>query len=270
LNYRGGYDFSGLVAQARELRRKQTLAEEVLWQLIRGRQLAGMKFRRQMALLEESARLLYREWFVRHHFPGHEHARITNGIPEGWDRKTLGDICTDLRETVSPDAVEPDTPYIGLEHIPRRSISLTEWGTAEAVTSTKLHYKTGDILFGKIRPYFHKVGIAFTDGVTSSDAIVIRANTDELRSLVLMVVSSDEFVAEASQTMREGSKMPRADWKHMIKYPVILPPTGLLADFTETVTAITDQLRNLCFQNKKTPRRARPAAAKADERGDER
>ena len=164
---------------------------------------------------------------------------------------TLGDTCADLRETVSPDALEPDTPYIGLEHIPRRSISLKEWGAAEAVTSTKLRYKVGDILFGKIRPYFHKVGIAFTDGVASSDAIVIRANTDELRSLVLMVVSSDEFVAEASQTMREGSKMPRADWKHMIKYPVILPPPGLLADFTETVTAITDQLRNLCFQNQK-------------------
>ncbi|MEI8311365.1 MAG: restriction endonuclease subunit S [Verrucomicrobiota bacterium] len=207
--------------------------------------------RRRMVLLEESARLLYREWFVRLRFPGHEHARITNGIPEGWERRTLGDICIDLRETVSPDALEPDTPYIGLEHIPRRSISLTEWGTAEAVTSTKLRYKAGDILFGKIRPYFHKVGIAFTDGVASSDAIVIRANTDELRSLVLMVVSSDEFVAEASQTMREGSKMPRADWKHMIKYPVALPPPRLLADFTETVTAITDQLRNLCFQNQK-------------------
>ncbi|MEI6493293.1 MAG: restriction endonuclease subunit S [Verrucomicrobiota bacterium] len=206
---------------------------------------------RRMALLEESARLLYREWFVRLRFPSYEHARITNGIPEGWNRKTLGDICTDLRETVSPDALEPDTPYIGLEHLPRRSISLTEWGTAEAVTSTKLRYKTGDILFGKIRPYFHKVGIAFTDGVASSDAIVIRANTDELQSLVLMVVSSDEFVAEASQTMREGSKMPRADWKHMIKYPVVFPPQGLLADFTETVTAITDQLRNLCFQNQK-------------------
>jgi len=207
--------------------------------------------RRRMALLEESARLLYREWFVRLRFPGNERAHITDGIPEGWERKTLGDICTDLRETVSPDALEPDTPYIGLEHIPRRSISLTEWGAAEVVTSTKLRYKTSDILFGKIRPYFHKVGIAFTDGVASSDAIVIRANTDELRSLVLMVVSSDEFVAEASQTMREGSKMPRADWKHMIKYPVILPPPGLLADFTETVTAITDQLRNLCFQNQK-------------------
>ena len=207
--------------------------------------------RRRMELLEESARLLYREWFVRLRFPGHEHARRTNGIPQGWERKVLGDICDDIREIVSPENLEPDLPYIGLEHIPRRSISLCEWGKVEAVTSSKSRFKTGDILFGKIRPYFHKVGIAFTDGVASSDAIVIRPNTDELRSFVLMTVSSDEFVAEASQTMREGSKMPRADWKIMTQYPVALPPSGLLELFSSTVNAITDQLRTLCFQNQK-------------------
>jgi very-short-patch-repair endonuclease/type I restriction-modification system DNA methylase subunit len=46
-HYRGGYDFSGLVERARELREKQTPAEDVLWQLLRNRQLAGLKFRRQ-------------------------------------------------------------------------------------------------------------------------------------------------------------------------------------------------------------------------------
>ncbi|MBI2195148.1 MAG: restriction endonuclease subunit S [Planctomycetes bacterium] len=207
--------------------------------------------RRRMGLLEETARLLYREWFVRLRFPGHEHTRLTHGVPEGWERKVLGDICTDIRESVLPEELEPDTPYIGLEHMPRRSISLTEWGQAEAVTSSKNRFKTGDILFGKIRPYFHKVGIVFTDGVASSDAIVIRPNSDELRSFTLMTVSSDKFVAEASQTMREGSKMPRADWKLMKRFSMALPPQGLLENFSETAAAITDQLRNLCFQNQK-------------------
>jgi type I restriction-modification system DNA methylase subunit len=46
-HYRGGYEFSGLVDRARELRQKQTPAEDVLWQLLRNRQLAEMKFRRQ-------------------------------------------------------------------------------------------------------------------------------------------------------------------------------------------------------------------------------
>jgi type I restriction enzyme, S subunit len=50
--------------------------------------------RRRIALLEESARLLYREWFVRLRFPGHEHTGIVNGVPEGWKHKTLGDVIT--------------------------------------------------------------------------------------------------------------------------------------------------------------------------------
>ena len=50
--------------------------------------------RRRMALLEETARQLYREWFVRLRFPGHEHTRITNGVPEGWARLPLGDQAT--------------------------------------------------------------------------------------------------------------------------------------------------------------------------------
>ena len=39
-----------------------------------------------------------REWFVRLRFPGHEHTRLTHGVPQGWERKTLGDICDDIRE----------------------------------------------------------------------------------------------------------------------------------------------------------------------------
>jgi type I restriction enzyme, S subunit len=141
--------------------------------------------RRRMTLLEEAARLLYQEWFVRLRFPGHEHTRIAHGIPEGWSGKSLGELCAEVRDHVSPDEVEPETPYIGLEYIPRRSISLSEWGQADAVTSTKHRFKEGDILFGKIRPYFHKVGLAFTDGVASSDAIVIRPGDEDFVVLSL-------------------------------------------------------------------------------------
>ncbi len=207
--------------------------------------------RRSMALLEESARLLYQEWFVRLRFPGHEHTRIVFGVPAGWKRKTLGDLCREIRETVAPDALEPDTPYIGLEHLPRRSISLGEWGTAEQVTSSKHRFRAGEILFGKIRPYFHKVGVAFVDGVASSDAIVIRPVDEKLHSLVLMTVASDEFVAVTAQQMKEGSKMPRADWKQMHRYVVPLPPDGLLENFESVICPVVEQLKVLCFANQK-------------------
>lgn len=207
--------------------------------------------RRRMALLEESARLLYREWFVRLRFPGYEHTRIVDGVPKGWEQKSLGDLCNEIRDLVLPEALEPDTPYIGLEHIPRRSISLNEWGTAAQVTSSKSRFKAGEIIFGKIRPYFHKVGVAFIDGVASSDAIVIRPVDEKLHALVLMSMSSDEFIAVTAQQMKEGSKMPRADWKQMQAYSVPVPPSGLLNSFDDVVQPIIAQLKSLSFANQK-------------------
>lgn len=206
---------------------------------------------RRIKLLEESSRLLYQEWFVRFHFPGYEHTRIVDGVPEGWKPKTLGDLCVEMREIINPSELESDTPYIGLEHIPRRSICLDTWGRADEVTSTKHKHITGDILFGKIRPYFHKVGIAFTDGIASSDAIVMRPITENLRSLLLLTVSSDGFVAVASKTAREGSKMPRADWNLMKQYQVPIPPEGMLDAFNGTIVPIVEQLKLLAFQNQK-------------------
>jgi type I restriction enzyme S subunit len=206
---------------------------------------------RRIAHMEDIARQLYREWFVRLRFPGQEHTHISNGVPEGWERKTLGELCVEIRELVVPDALEADTPYIGLEHMPRRSISLSEWGKVEQVTSTKHRFREGDILFGKIRPYFHKVGIAFVDGVASSDSIVIRPLEDRLRGLVLMTMSSDGFVAMTAQTMKEGSKMPRADWKQMQECVVPLPPEGLLSTFEGVIQPIIAQVKTVSFANKK-------------------
>jgi type I restriction enzyme S subunit len=207
--------------------------------------------RRRMALLEDSARQLYREWFVRLRFPGHEHTPIVDGVPQGWKSRTLGDLCREVRDMVLPEALEPDTPYIGLEHIPRRSISLNDWGTVEEVTSSKCRFKTGEIIFGKIRPYFHKVGVAFVDGVTSSDAIVVRPADETVHGLVLMTMSSDEFVAVTTQQMKEGSKMPRADWKQMKAFSIPVPPPGLLKSFDDLIQPTVGQLRSLSFANQK-------------------
>ena len=58
--------------------------------------------RRRMGLLEEAARLLYQEWFVRLRYPGHEHRHITYGIPEGWEQKPLGDYTGFLKRGIAP------------------------------------------------------------------------------------------------------------------------------------------------------------------------
>lgn len=206
--------------------------------------------RRRIQLLEESARLLYKEWFVRLRFPGHEHVKVVDGVPEGWEKKALSFFCHDARSSINPADVPSETPYIGLEHIPRRSITLGEWGYASDVDSQKFKFSEGNILFGKIRPYFHKVGIVFVDGITSSDAIVIQPVSDELRMYVLMLLSSDSFVNLASQTVKEGSKMPRADWKYLLKCEFLNPPQSILSAFNSFVEPIIDQLKILSTYNR--------------------
>jgi type I restriction enzyme S subunit len=58
--------------------------------------------RRRMVLLEEAVRQLYREWFVRLRFPGHEHTRITNGVPEGWERRSISELTVFLGRGIAP------------------------------------------------------------------------------------------------------------------------------------------------------------------------
>ena len=206
--------------------------------------------RRRIQLLEQAARLLYKEWFVHLRFPGHEQVKIKDGVPEGWESKPLSELCTDIRESINPKDVSPDTAYIGLEHIPKRAVTLNEWGTASEVDSNKFKFAEGDILFGKIRPYFHKVGFALVDGIVSSDAIVIRPSKDYLYYYVLFLLSSDEFVALASKTVREGSKMPRMDWKYLLRSQFKRPTPTLLSLFSDIVAPACNQLRNLALHNK--------------------
>lgn len=206
--------------------------------------------RRRIALLEEAARLLYREWFVYLRFPGREHVKVIDGLPKGWQPRILGDVVELVKDTIKPSDFADDEIHIGLEHIPRRSFTLAEWESADGLVSGKTRFLGGDILFGKIRPYFHKVGFALRSGLASSDALIWRVIDDKDWPLVVCATSSDYFVAVASKTVREGSKMPRADWNVLKKYSVPKPPDGLLAAFNDTIRPITTQCKTLALQNR--------------------
>ena len=181
----------------------------------------------RIAFLEDLARSLYHEWFVRFRFPGHEGAALVNSelglIPDGWRVYTLSDIAEPRVEGVAPGDVGVGCPYVGLEHLPRRSTTLRGWSGIESVKSRKLRFRRRDTLFGKIRPYFHKVVWAPFDGVASSDTIIMRpCEAYALPALVNATLSSDAVVAEAVATSN-GTKMPRADPAVLLRYPLALP-----------------------------------------------
>ena len=127
-----------------------------------------------------------------------------------------------IRENVSlPNA--GDVPYIGLEHIGKETLSLVGHGESNSVTSAKARFRRGDILFGKLRPYFRKVVRAPFDGICSTDIWVVRAVEGVDQEFLFYCMASWPFVDFATAGA-EGTRMPRAKWEHVSRYEIILPP----------------------------------------------
>ncbi len=162
-------------------------------------------------------------------------------IPEGWEVGAVGKIAGQRRCGVHPQHIDPGTPYIALEHMPRRRIALSEWDTADGLASSKFRFERRDILFGKLRPYFHKIGVAPLRGVCSTDIVVISPVSDAWFGFVLGHASSSEFVDYTDATST-GTKMPRTKWTDMSLYQIPLPSQKLAEVFNRSIQPAIDRM----------------------------
>ncbi len=223
--------------------------------------------RKQNETLEAMARALFKAWFVDFEpvraklegrwqrgqslpglpahlydlFPDRLVESELGEIPEGWRLGSLGEVAVHPRRSVQPNEIKDETPYIALEHIPKRCIALAEWGVANGLESNKYVFKHGEILFGKLRPYFHKVGVAPVDGVCSTDIVVIAPKLPIWFGFVLTHASSDAFV-EYTDAGSTGTKMPRTSWTEMARYAVVLPHEDVAAAFNQHIQAASEEI----------------------------
>jgi type I restriction enzyme S subunit len=188
--------------------------------------------RRMNETLEATARALFQNRFVD---------ATQAGLPKGWHEGTLGEVAENPRRGVQPDDMKPATPYIGLEHMPRRCTALSDWGHADELESNKFEFKRGEILFGKLRPYFHKVGVAPLNGVCSTDILVVTPKEPAWFGFVLGHVSSVELVNHTNAAST-GTKMPRTNWNDIARFEVALPPESLASEFTDRIRPMIDRI----------------------------
>lgn len=169
-------------------------------------------------------------------------------FPMGWKVGNFGDIACQIRATVEPKDIDPNEPYIGLEHMPRQSIALSEWGRGSEVSSQKAKFQAGDILFGKLRPYFHKVGVAPISGVCSTDILVVNAKNSHFYGLTVMAASDPRIIQYVTGSM-DGTRMPRTNWEDLSKFPMVLPSEQLAERFTNLIDPMIKQIKNTAFEN---------------------
>ena len=142
---------------------------------------------------------------------------------DDWKEITLGGISNFVSSRLSPADVEANIPYIGLEHIEPRTPALTRWGLVIDVTSSVTPFEPGDVLFGRLRPYLHKVAFAHFLGVCSPEVLVLRASASCIDGFLYLLCSTDATVKKCVE-MSAGTRMPRTSTSDLASIPVFLPP----------------------------------------------
>ena len=204
--------------------------------------------RRQIEILEEMARLLYREWFVHFRFPGHENTQLVDSdlgpIPKGWGKTRLAEACS-LVMGQSPkseyynDIGEGLPFHQGVSDFGHPFPTHTKWTTVDNRVA-----EPGDILFS-VRAPVGRINVAPDRLVVGRGLSAIRA-LDEHQNFLLMQLK-DKFAVEDSIG---GGTIFNAVTKKDMESIVLLRPTSLVVGgFEAAAVPMADLVANLSQQN---------------------
>jgi len=173
-----------------------------------------------------------------------DQAMATSDGPVG----VLSDYCHLVVDPVSAADIGPETPYISMGQMPRGSIFVDSWEQATRVSSGKSRFEKDDVLFGKLRPYFRKVGVAPISGVCTTELLVIRPDRASNLPLVACVASSDALIDSLSASAT-GTRMPRASWGDLAKWPVAMLSADEQDDLGSVTVPLLQKLMQLTIEN---------------------
>jgi type I restriction enzyme S subunit len=210
--------------------------------------------RRRMALLEESARLLYREWFVRLRFPGYEHTLMVDGVPQGWERRTAFDSMQVLSggtpKTTVPDYWDGETPFFTPKDatdgiwVSACERSVTELGIKNC--NSKLYPR--ETVFITARGTVGKLNMAQIPMAMSQSCYAL-VGKDHLSQR--FVYSAMEAGVDALRQQAVGAVFDAIVVDTFKRIKLMVPPASMLRLFDEAVTPVFDQVENLASQNQK-------------------
>lgn len=202
--------------------------------------------RRRIELLERSARLLYKEWFVRLRFPGHEHTPIIDGIPEGWEKVRLKDIA-DLTMGQSPESEYYNEDRSGLpfhQGVTNFGIRFPE-NKVYCAKITRIANE-GDILFS-VRAPVGRMNISLEKIIIGRGLAAIRAKHNYQGFLYYHL--KNYFFKE--DMIGSGVIFASVTKAGLENVQLIKPKDSILAIFLDKTTSIDEQIKILFRQNQK-------------------
>lgn len=209
--------------------------------------------RRRMELLEESARLLYSEWFVRLRFPGHESTKIIEGVPVGWKGVMLPEI-VEINPRTSIDKHKLST-FVPMAGVSETLSVISETELRKGGSGTK--FRNFDTLLARITPCIENGKTAYVQilpddetGFGSTEFIVLRSKT-VTPSWVYCFARSRNLRETAINSMKGSDGRQRVNPDCFLSYPVLQPPKSLLDSFEAIAGKSFRLIHNLNIQNQR-------------------
>jgi type I restriction enzyme S subunit len=172
-------------------------------------------------------------------------------IPKGWKACQLNSALKLHKSTIKAGAATDSVPYVPVDQIGSKDIFLKKSMPGLEAKTSLVSFKKNDILFGAMRPYFHKVVLAPFDGTTRTTTFVLRAINPKYLAYSLLTVYQDNAVAYATNNS-QGTTIPYAVWDNSFaNYPIVLPPETIATVFNDLVLPLTEYGYSLVTENQK-------------------
>ena len=191
--------------------------------------------RRRIQLLEQAARLLYREWFVNLRFPGHEHVKIEDGVPEGWEKKMLWDII----EIKKGKNITKETASEGKIPVVAGGLTPAYFHKTPNATGPVITISASGANAGYVNIYHEDIW-------ASDCSYISKESTEHIYYYYTLLKSKQMEII----VLQKGAAQPHVYPKDLLGLAVISPPDKVIRSFEETISNEFILIKNLIKQNK--------------------
>ena len=194
-------------------------------------------YQKQIKLLEETAQRLYKEWFVDLHFPGHENTKIIEGVPEGWEKKKVGEIAEINKRNIPKNYEYTFVNYTDLGNVRLGKMDTPiRYNYGEEPGRAKRVAVDGDIIWGMVRPNLKSYALVQypkEQDVFSTGFAVLTAKRVPF-SFLYCYVTTEAFVGYLVNCTN-GAAYPAVKPEHFSKAEIVIPSKCTMDVFNRLV-----------------------------------
>ncbi|MEZ6141064.1 MAG: restriction endonuclease subunit S [Zavarzinella sp.] len=216
---------------------------------------------RRIAILEEMAQAIYREWFVNFRFPGHEKVKLINSplgkIPEGWKWAKLKDVCDSVNYGYTASAnkeVEVGPRFLRITDIVPTSIDWENVPYCEVDEDDAAKYALGEgniviARTGATTGYAKRLHKRHPKSVFASYLVRIVPSEAMGKHYIGLIVESDDYKAFIKRNLG-GAAQPQANAQVLTSLDVLVPSPDAIATFDRQIEPMADQKEILQEKNR--------------------